>query len=381
MAKKKKSTVRETNTNTNTTNPTKNNSSDDNTQNITLNTAATPSVPVRITPDASVAPLDLDQVLGIQVAQEPEGSTVGTVEQAILQLLSEDTDQEVEFWSSSIYGYILGANPPVSVVTGFINRIWGKHGIDKISFMNNGVFLVRFNTQEQMLKVVHEGYKLFDNKLVVVEQWFPDVELKKSAEVIVPVWMKLHKLPLKYWGAALEKIAGIVGKYMKPDSTTEQKTRLAYARVLIQVTLGELPKAVTFRDAEGNLETVLVEFEWQPVQCLKCQGFGHISVNYKRAEGGQVRKKTWVAKVQPVVQPVATPVGAPSVPAVHTPPQTGIPADPSLLTPARILSRIASSHEGIVGHRASFLEIVQGRVMSDGIGGRNEVLKDTTGNG
>ncbi|KAL9236009.1 hypothetical protein vseg_010724 [Gypsophila vaccaria] len=91
--------------------------------------------------------------------------------------------------------------------------------------MNNGVFLVRFNTQEQMLKVVHEGYKLFDNKPVVVEQWFPDVELKKSAEVIVPVWMKLHKLPLKYWGAALEKIAGIVGKYMKTDSTTEQKTR------------------------------------------------------------------------------------------------------------------------------------------------------------
>ncbi|KAL9246130.1 hypothetical protein vseg_019704 [Gypsophila vaccaria] len=153
--------------------------------------------------------------------------------------------------------------------------------------MNNGLFLVCFQTHEQMFKVVNEGYKLFDNKPVVVEQWFPDVELKKSAEVIVPVWMKLPKLPLKYWGAALEKIVGIVGQYMKGDYTTEQKTRLTYARVLIQVMLGvELPKTVSFMDVDGNLETVLVKFEWQPFQCLKCQGFGHICLNCKRAEGG-----------------------------------------------------------------------------------------------
>ncbi|KAL9233088.1 hypothetical protein vseg_008126 [Gypsophila vaccaria] len=79
-----------------------------------------------------------------------EGTTVGAatpVGEKLLQLLSEDTDPEEEFWSSSIYGYILGANPPISMVTGFINRVWGKSGIDMISFANNGVFVVRFQTR------------------------------------------------------------------------------------------------------------------------------------------------------------------------------------------------------------------------------------------
>ncbi|KAL9233089.1 hypothetical protein vseg_008127 [Gypsophila vaccaria] len=219
---------------------------------------------------------------------------------------------------------------------------------------------------------------------MVVEQWFPDVELKKSAVVEVPVWMKLHKLPLKYYGAALEKIVGIVGKFMKADYTTEQKTRMAYARVLIQVKLGvELPKTVTFVDANGVLETVLVEFEWQPVQCSKCQRFGHMSLNCKRLEGG---KKAWVAKPM-VPAPVPVPQAPEAIalvlptPLAVVSPQSGMQSDPSLLTPSRILSRVSSSHEGIAGHRASFLEVVQGRVLSDGSGERNEGLKDTTGNG
>ncbi|KAL9232819.1 hypothetical protein vseg_007884 [Gypsophila vaccaria] len=215
----------------------------------------------------------------------------------------------------------------------------------------------------------------------------PDVELRKSAVVEVPMWMKLHKLLLKYWGAALEKIAGIVGNFMNADYTTEQKTRLAYARVLIQVKLGvELPKTVTFMDANGVLETVLVEFEWQPVQCLKCQGFGHMSLNCKRLEGGKIGKKAWVAKPMvpttvPVPQAPEPIAPAPPIPPVVVPPLSGMQFDPSLLTPARIFSRVSASHEGIAGHRASFLEIVQGRVLSDGSSERNEGLKDTTGNG
>ncbi|KAL9244382.1 hypothetical protein vseg_018162 [Gypsophila vaccaria] len=224
MAKKKKATtsipIQKQNT------PNNKNSSSDITQNIIPNIAV-PPLPVVIDPVVTdITPFDLDQALGCtSVANEKEVSTGGAatpVGERVLQLLSEDTDPEEEFWSSSIYGYILGANPPVPVVTGFINRVWRKSGIDKISFANNGVFVVRFQTREQMLKVVQEGYKLFDNKPVVVEPWFPDVELKKSAVVEVPVWMKMHKLPLKYWDAALAKIAGIVGKFMKADYTTEQ---------------------------------------------------------------------------------------------------------------------------------------------------------------
>ena len=38
----------------------------------------------------------------------------------------EDIQEEISFWESSIVCYILGANPPLMVIEGFIRRIWGK---------------------------------------------------------------------------------------------------------------------------------------------------------------------------------------------------------------------------------------------------------------
>lgn len=36
----------------------------------------------------------------------------------------EDIEDEINYWSSSIICYVVGANPPSHVMEGFLRRIW-----------------------------------------------------------------------------------------------------------------------------------------------------------------------------------------------------------------------------------------------------------------
>ena len=52
----------------------------------------------------------------------------------------------MEYWESAVVCYVLGANPPISVMEGYLKRIWGKLGIEKISLLNRGIFMVRMSS-------------------------------------------------------------------------------------------------------------------------------------------------------------------------------------------------------------------------------------------
>ncbi|KAL9239108.1 hypothetical protein vseg_013459 [Gypsophila vaccaria] len=153
----------------------------------------------------------------------------------LLQLEHEDVEEEIEYLKQAVVCFILGANPPWEVIEGFIRRIWSKYNIDKISFLPHGIFLVRFMSQEMKEKVMNSGHYLFDNKPLIFKEWTKDMEMKKTEVLSVPTWVQFHHLPLKFWGKSLPKIAGLVGKYIKSDTATEQKTKLGFARVMVEV--------------------------------------------------------------------------------------------------------------------------------------------------
>ncbi|XP_074314069.1 uncharacterized protein LOC141649273 [Silene latifolia] len=107
--------------------------------------------------------------------------------------------------------------------------------------------------------------------ILSIRDWNEQVELTKENVMNVPVWVKLHNLPLKFWGKCLPTIAGLVGKYLRSDPATEDKTRLGFARVLLEVPFGKaLPTFAKFLDEEGSIVKIRVECEWKPVLCTEC---------------------------------------------------------------------------------------------------------------
>ncbi|XP_074266978.1 uncharacterized protein LOC141590276 [Silene latifolia] len=227
-----------------------------------------------------LAPFDLESVEINESGEEwlvqgkRKKATLPTIEEEpkdLMQVTREDIQEELNFWKPSVYCFILGANPPLDVIEGFIRRIWMNYPIDKARSF------------------------LFDNKPLIVRNWTENVELTKDDVKAVPVWFKLMNLPLKFWGKCLPKIAGLLGKYIRSDVSTMEKTHLGFARVLLEVPFGQkLPTFVKFLDEDGNIVKIVVECEWQPISCSVCGGIGH--------ESEKCRKPKPKATVKPVQQ-------------------------------------------------------------------------------
>lgn len=76
----------------------------------------------------------------------------------------DDNKEELEFWESVVVCYVLGANPPHNVMEGYVRRIWVKFGVDKVSQVGKGIYMVRFTTMENCGKVLQGGFQFFDSK-------------------------------------------------------------------------------------------------------------------------------------------------------------------------------------------------------------------------
>ncbi|KAL9244381.1 hypothetical protein vseg_018161 [Gypsophila vaccaria] len=158
--------------------------------------------------------------------------------------------------------------------------------------------------KEQVLKA---GHFLFDNKPLIVNPWSEELELHKTTVKVVPVWVQLHGLPIKFWGKSLPKIAGLVGKFIQTDKASEHKTKLAYARTMVEMSVDQLcPDHLKFMDEVGIVQTVEVIYEWKPITCNLCKGMGHASEDCRNAKPPKPKKSPVMRQTQ-VWKPVTKP--------------------------------------------------------------------------
>ncbi|XP_062080927.1 uncharacterized protein LOC133785726 [Humulus lupulus] len=206
----------------------------------------------------------------------------------------DDIQEEVDFWKSSIVCYALGANPPLSILEGFVRRMWNDK-IDKVGMLSYGVFLIRFISIADRDEVLKGGYVFFNKRSVVMKAWDPAINLKKEDIRRVPIWVHLDDLDLKYWGEkSLFKIIGQVGTPLMVDEVTKFRDKLSFPRVLIEVSLKQdFPDIIYFEDENGFNTSVSVTYEWKPIVCNHCSGLGHSTAECRKKGG---RKQEWVIK-------------------------------------------------------------------------------------
>nr|GEW40697.1 hypothetical protein [Tanacetum cinerariifolium] len=121
-----------------------------------------------------------------------------------------------------------------------------------------------------------------------VQKWHPDKNLLKEDVSIVPVWVKLHGVPITAFSEdGLSVIATKLGTPLMLDSYTSDMCmqswgRLSYARVMIELRADvdlkdKIGMAMPKITREGHYTcNVRVEYEWKPPRCLSCKVFGHI---------------------------------------------------------------------------------------------------------
>ena len=76
---------------------------------------------------------------------------------------------EDQFQSTVVVCFVMGANPLVIVIEGFIKRIWKDLSVNKVGMISKVVFLVRFQNENDRDVASDISGILFDKKPFVVK--------------------------------------------------------------------------------------------------------------------------------------------------------------------------------------------------------------------
>ncbi|XP_010675362.1 uncharacterized protein LOC104891376 [Beta vulgaris subsp. vulgaris] len=209
----------------------------------------------------------------------------------------DDVQKEIDYWNSTIYCYVIGANPPIYVMEGFFRRLWKNLGIGKMAMAKKGIYVVRFTTMEKRDQVLAGNIPFFYSKPMMVKTWSSEVDMCKEDISVMPIWVHL-KLYFKYWGeSCLEKIVKPVGRLLKLDHATSGRDKLPYVRIMVEVsTRQEFPAKPQFINERNKMMKVPIHYEWKPIQCESCKKMGHDARNYTKP----IVRKDWRQKVQVV---------------------------------------------------------------------------------
>ncbi|GJY09971.1 hypothetical protein Tco_0378156 [Tanacetum coccineum] len=190
-------------------------------------------------------------------------------------------------FANSLVGFFVGKKVAFQLVQNYVMNTWGKFGFQKVMRDDDNVYYFKFTSKMGLEQVLERGPWLIRNQPLILTRWSPNMNLSKDTVTKVPIWVKVHKVPVvAYSDDGLSLIATQIGKPVMLDAFTssmcaEPWGRLGYARALIEVTdKRELKKEVTMAipiiNGEGHtLEKMNVEYEWQPPRCSECQVFGN----------------------------------------------------------------------------------------------------------
>ncbi|VFQ79935.1 unnamed protein product [Cuscuta campestris] len=218
----------------------------------------------------------------------------------IAKLTSEDIIEECTYWDAAALVYVLGANPPLSVMEGYIGRIWKAYQIEEINFLKPGQYVVRFQKENERDEAIDKKFYHFDNKPVCVRKWKPGCSVDLNELEDISIWIQFPDLEIKYWSlSGLSRLGSLLGKPIRTDRATAKRTKLDFARMMVAVKMKqEFPESIIFQDENERLITQHIKYEWCPVHCSSCKGLGHKAIECRKqtVNGQKKTKMVWRPK-------------------------------------------------------------------------------------
>ncbi|GJR78302.1 putative reverse transcriptase domain-containing protein [Tanacetum coccineum] len=153
-----------------------------------------------------------------------------------------------ERFSNTAYGFFLGKCVPYPIVANYVRNTWGKYGLVRSMFSSStGLFSFQFSSMNGLDAMLENGPCFIRNNPLILKKWHPDMNLLKEEVGTVPVWVKLHGVPVTTFSE--DRLSAIATKL----DCGCKITREGYYTC-----------------------NICVEYEWKPPRCACCKVFGHV---------------------------------------------------------------------------------------------------------
>ncbi|KAI3712402.1 hypothetical protein L1987_70958 [Smallanthus sonchifolius] len=190
-------------------------------------------------------------------------------------------------YANTLFGYFLGKRLAFLVVDYFVKNNWVKYCLSRLMMNAKGFFFFKFKTKKGMDQLLEDGPWMIRNVPIILNEWSPSATVEKEDIKSIPVWVKMHDVPLAaFTEDGLSRLASKMGVPKVLDSYTvtmcaESWGRSSFARALIEVHADfDLKKNVTVAiptlDGNGYSKAeIKIEYDWEPLRCSSCCIFGH----------------------------------------------------------------------------------------------------------
>ncbi|GJV01912.1 hypothetical protein Tco_1335481 [Tanacetum coccineum] len=205
-------------------------------------------------------------------------------------------------FDNTLVGFFVGKKVAFTLVKNYVVNTWGKFGFQNVIRDDDGFHFFKFASSSGVEKVIEQGPWMIRGTPIILTKWSPSLTISKDEVTRVPVWVKLHRVPVvAYSEDGLSIIATQIGMPITLDAFTSDMCvnpwgHIGFARALIEVsTENDLKKevilAVPLEDGKGHTNvTIKVEYKWKPPLCLDCHCFGHDGVNCPKKIVAKVSK-------------------------------------------------------------------------------------------
>lgn len=214
-------------------------------------------------------------------------------------------------WKATCVMYVVGCQPNIATFSKFLKSCW-PHLDNLMPILHqDGYYLVQCLSEEVAVELVNRGNVMMGKRPVLVRMWDAQFDFTKDILRVIPVWIRLIKLPTKFWGMnSLSRIGSLFGVPLAAHSYTAYRSRVNYARILVEVDVTKpLPKSIFVEDEDGNVYDQAFFIEWIPAYCQKCHEVGHsceIRKPVKSSTQAPLAKDPGlISKGQEIVQPIA----------------------------------------------------------------------------
>ncbi|GJR20093.1 reverse transcriptase domain-containing protein [Tanacetum coccineum] len=134
-------------------------------------------------------------------------------------------------------------------------------GLQKLMKTNEGIFMFKFASKEGLEKVLQRGLWMISNSSIILTKWSSTLSLKKGEVTSVPVWVKLHGVPiLAYSGDVLSLIATQIGAINTYIGSLCRRVIIASGLKHLLVSITTMNVIITYGDA-GLLWFMPLSFE------------------------------------------------------------------------------------------------------------------------
>ncbi|KAH1038647.1 hypothetical protein J1N35_040390 [Gossypium stocksii] len=133
---------------------------------------------------------------------------------------------------------ILGRNISYGVLFNRISSLWKLIQPFQLMDIKNEYFLAKFQNNKDYDKVLTQGPWIIFGQYLTIQPWTKDFSPLQPYPSVVMVWiMLLRLLGFMYKKKILEAIGSMIGKVVKFDFKTDNKTRGSLPRMTLLINL------------------------------------------------------------------------------------------------------------------------------------------------